>query len=73
MKIDGIEVHSDITEDYVCDMARECMFGMSNDGICIACGSEQGGCEPDAEKYICECCGEAAVYGAEQLMLYMVG
>lgn len=38
-------------------------------GICIACGSEQGGCEPDARKYECENCGENKVYGAEELLL----
>lgn len=40
-------------------------------GICIACGSEQGECEPDARRYMCESCGERKVYGAEEL-LFMV-
>jgi len=38
-------------------------------GICIDCGSEQGGCEPDARKYKCEDCGKNTVYGAEELLL----
>lgn len=38
-------------------------------GICRACGNEQGGTEPDAEKYECEACGEAQVFGAEQLLV----
>lgn len=37
-------------------------------GICVACGEEQGGCEPDARKYECECCGAMKVYGAEELL-----
>lgn len=41
-------------------------------GICIACGSEQEGCEPDAERYECESCGEHKVYGAEQLLIMHV-
>jgi len=32
-------------------------------GLCRAWGHEQGGCEPDAERYKCEACGERKVYG----------
>jgi hypothetical protein len=38
-------------------------------GICVACGNEQGGCEPDAERYECEACGERQVYGAAEICL----
>lgn len=38
-------------------------------GICLACGSEQSGCEPDARKYKCESCGERKVYGAEECLI----
>ena len=40
-----------------------------NAGFCLACGDEAYGCEPDAEKYTCESCGAAQVYGAEQCLL----
>lgn len=40
-----------------------------NDGFCLDCGAQQGGCEPDARKYECECCGEFKVYGAQELAL----
>lgn len=42
-------------------------------GICLACGEEQGGCEPDAREYECELCGERQVYGAEELLVMRVG
>ncbi len=42
-----------------------------NTGICIACGAETYGVEPDAEKYKCEACDALAVFGAEQLLIYM--
>ncbi len=42
-------------------------------GICITCGYEQEGVEPDACKYKCEDCGERKVYGAEELLLAMGG
>jgi hypothetical protein len=38
-------------------------------GFCVACGSEQSCCEPDAERYECEGCGQDKVYGAEQILL----
>jgi hypothetical protein len=38
-------------------------------GFCIACGSEQQYCEPDASEYDCDDCGESKVYGAEQILL----
>jgi Zn finger protein HypA/HybF involved in hydrogenase expression len=38
-------------------------------GICIECGHEQDGCEPDAREYTCENCGTNKVYGAEEIIL----
>jgi len=38
-------------------------------GICIACGFEQEGVEPDARKYTCDDCGQPKVYGAEELLM----
>ncbi len=38
-------------------------------GICVRCGQEQEGVEPDARKYECESCGANSVYGAEELLL----
>ena len=37
-------------------------------GFCLACGETQS-TEPDAVRYECECCGEAKVYGATELLL----
>ena len=53
-----------ITEDEM----RRFMFD-GDTGFCTSCGAEQLGVEPDAEGYTCECCGESAVSGAEQLLL----
>ena len=38
-------------------------------GICVACGYEQEGVEPDARGYECEDCGKNKVYGAEELLM----
>lgn len=39
-------------------------------GICISCGAEQPA-EPDARRYTCEDCGEAKVYGADEILLML--
>lgn len=64
-----MKIHTSITTDRVIALAQESMFGMGNPGICIACGEDAEGCEPDARGYTCDCCDENAVYGAEELML----
>lgn len=38
-------------------------------GICLACGHHQDGCEPDAREYECEACGEMKVYGLEEALM----
>ena len=70
MKIDGREVHSSVTAARVVEAVEREMTSLDNPGFCIACGEDAEGCEPDARRYECECCGERAVYGAEELLLY---
>lgn len=47
----------------------ECVELDDNLGICLACGEEAYGVEPDARRYECESCGERKVYGAEELLM----
>ena len=42
--------------------------GENDEGLCLACGNWQSGVEPDARQYVCEGCGAAKVYGAEELL-----
>ena len=42
-------------------------------GFCIACGAQADGVEPDARHYVCEACGAAKVFGAEELLIMGVG
>ena len=44
-----------------------------NLGFCLACGEEAWGVEPDARRYPCEVCGEKKVYGAQEILLMVVG
>jgi hypothetical protein len=45
------------------------LHSLDNPGICLRCGEEAEGCEPDAENYTCESCGEKQVYGAQQALI----
>lgn len=45
------------------------ILGDTMTGFCLACGNDQSGVEPDARRYICEVCGAAKVYGAEELVM----
>jgi hypothetical protein len=38
-------------------------------GLCVNCGSEHSGIEPDARGYKCDDCEQLTVYGAEELMI----
>lgn len=62
-------IHSSITEDRVIAEAEENTFGLGNTGICVGCGEDRGGCEPDARRYPCESCGRDLVFGAEEIIL----
>lgn len=41
----------------------------NNTGICLACGSRQGGCEPDARRRKCESCDKFTVHGMEEAFI----
>ena len=57
-------MHPSITLDLILAAAADDYIG-----ICIACGNEQEGVEPDARGYECEDCGKHKVYGAEELLM----
>jgi hypothetical protein len=42
------------------------------EGICLACGEDAQGVEPDAREYECESCGKEKVFGCEELLM-MIG
>ena len=66
-----VKMHESVTLDRVMEAAKRQMCSLDNPGICIACGHEQEGCEPDMCQGKCEVCGERKVYGAEELMIMM--
>ncbi len=38
-------------------------------GFCLVCKAFGQSAEPDAEKYLCQSCGQAKVYGIPQLLI----
>jgi Zn finger protein HypA/HybF involved in hydrogenase expression len=61
--------HKDVTEEAILEACERASTSLDNPGICLQCGGENDGCEPDAERYRCEHCGAHQVYGAEALLL----
>lgn len=72
IKIDGIAVHPSITSERICEAVERHNTSLDNPGVCISCGHDQEGCEPDMERGECESCGAPCVYGAEQLLIMIV-
>ena len=63
------DLHKTITADRVADAVTRRMASLDNPGFCTCCGAEADACEPDAEAYECEACGEPGVYGADELFI----
>ena len=61
--------HPGVTDSRIFAAVDRYQRSLDNPGFCLACGAEQDGCEPDAEGYECEACGEPQVYGAEELLM----
>jgi len=57
-----------LSQTEILRIAQESIMGDSLDGICLSCGNIQDGCEPDADNYECEACGESRVCGGESLL-----
>lgn len=67
-----MKIHQSITSDRILEACERSQTSLDNPGFCVACGEDADDCEPDAERYECEACGQRAVYGAEQL-LFVIG
>lgn len=65
-----MRLHSSVTSERVCEAVERGMTTLDNPGLCVACGADADGCEPDARAYRCEECGKRAVYGAQELLFY---
>ena len=62
-----MKMHKTVTAERV----MEAVQADDHIGICVSCGLDQSGCEPDARGYECEACGERKVFGAEELLFHI--
>jgi hypothetical protein len=67
--LDRTKWHKSLTNAVIIDACRRRMYDLDDPGLCLACGNEQGGCEGDARRIVCESCGQPQVYGSEELLL----
>lgn len=65
----GRSIHKAVTEAKVVEACERALTTLDNPGFCITCGEEADGCEPDAQAYTCDSCGQRGVYGAEELLM----
>ena len=57
--------------DKAIKLCEESFTTLNSPGICLACGEDQDGCEPDARNYECESCGANKVFGAEEVVMML--
>lgn len=65
----GTNIHKSITEDRVIATCMRRMNSLDDPGICLSCGEDTDGVEPDAERYLCVHCGNHSVYGSDQILI----
>lgn len=62
-------MHPSITTARILEVIEESVMDLSSPGICIDCGEDAEGVEPDIEHGMCESCGKYGVAGIEQLLM----
>lgn len=67
-----MKMHASITEDRIMEACERGHASLDNPGLCVVCGADADGVEPDARRYKCEACGRHGVYGAEELLMTTV-
>ena len=65
-----MKMHKTLTTERITEAVERRLRSLDNPGFCATCGFEADACEPDAQHYVCESCGEHEVFGAEELLLH---
>lgn len=63
-----MKIHDSITNERIIDELHRSGC-LDSPGVCLTCGEDADGVEPDAEGYECEACGAHSVCGWEQLLI----
>ena len=64
-----MRIHASVTQDRVVASCMRRHRTLDNPGICLSCGADAEGCEPDARRYTCEHCGNKWVFGDEEILI----
>lgn len=64
-----MKIHKSVTEARVLELVENRELCLDNPGICLSCGEDNEGCEPDARNYECESCSDENVFSAEEILL----
>lgn len=67
------EWHKSVTTDRILEAVERHALTLDNPGLCLECGIEAEGVEPDARNYECESCGAKQVFGADELFFVVEG
>jgi hypothetical protein len=51
------DTHPSITPERITEAAERGMTTLDNPGICLACGTDTDGVDPNARHYACDNCG----------------
>ena len=68
-----MKVHKSVTIERIMELVEDQMTDLSNPGICLACGADHDGCDPDSRNCKCWDCGECQVFGAEEILTMCAG
>ena len=66
-------LHPTLSPERVESLAHEAFWQPDPPGVCIACGTEVRGIDPERERATCPSCGQRAVSGAQRLVFLMMG
>jgi hypothetical protein len=61
--------HPSLTDEKILATAELAAVSLDCTGLCLICGVENDGVEPDARRYFPEARGSKQVYGVEELII----
>ena len=66
-------IHASLSPTRIESLAHEAFWQPDPPGVCIACGTEVRGIDPERERAPCGACGARRVYGAQRLVFLLMG
>lgn len=64
-----MKLHESINIERLAALATQNFISCTNYGVCIACGEEANGVEPDSRDSLCDHCHTRNVWGVDEIIL----